>query len=1175
MIIKNMFKDDIDRQINGVIQVEQNQESVVEQEIKEYVVTTELKKHFAHFFDYYADSFEHPTDNTGIWITGFFGSGKSHFLKMLSYILENREISGRRTVDYFRDKFQDELTFMPIQKSTSVPTETILFNIDVEGPMEKDSTAVLKVFAKVFYNHLGFYGNDLKLAKLEQFITKQGKMDQFLKAFEEKNGDTWVNSRDSYAFFEDDIIDCLVEVLGMSKESAQHWFDGTETVDISIGQLVDEIKDYVESKPKDFRLLFMIDEAGQYIGTDTSMLLNLQTLIEKLGSACHSHVWVVATGQEALDDMIKVRTDEFSRIMARFAVRLSLTSSSVGEVIEKRLLSKKDDAANNLEMVYDNNDAVLRNLYAFNTNRKDIRGYKSNDEFVRQFPFVPYQFIIMQNVYNEIRKHGHTGKHQSQGERSMLNGFQESAQSVENRDEFSIVPLYAFYNTLHSSLDTSIRSVIERAENAAKEGYGLEDFDVNLLKLLYLIRYIDDIPSNIENLTILMADDIRVDKLELREKINDSLARLIKQDYVSRNGDLYMFLTDEEQDIERDIKNTQVDSATVVSQIGSLIFDDIYTNKKYRYNNKYDFEFNSCVDGQNRGVSKDGMTLKFYTAAADAYETTDHKLLMDSHQDMAICVLSSDYPYYDNLQMAAKIKKYIKQKNINQLSPSVQRIVQNKQNEANRLEKQAKEDIKKSIVDGKYYVHGEILSLSGTDAVKKINDELEYLVEHTYTKLDYIDESFESDQDISAVLRGQKTVLEGFEPNKLACDDVLDYLDLKKINNIPVSMFDIQSRFSAIPYGWRETDIAGVVARLIFDQKVTVKVSGQVIPAGDYRMPGYLRKKTEIGNTIVARRESINPLKLKTAKEFLREYFDVMSVADDEDGLFYFITTKFQDKKKENDDYLNLNGTRHYPGYDKVLKEKNLIADVLKCINDGVALIDKINELSDDLLDSKDDMIDVDNFFKTQKTLFDNATEFNRNIKDSVDYFSDYPEVTDALAKIKEIITYKDNYNYSQIKSLNGLMSTVNTVKAELVSKKKDELNDIIDQCFSAVEAKSQANPEKLAGILNQARIKFDQRRDEVSALNDIALLDAKANQIWTDKNGFESSMDAALRPVEPKPQPQPVDPVKPKKVKKRYKNAILQQRKLRSNDDIDKYVEELRKTLTALLSDCDELDIE
>lgn len=136
----------------------------------------------------------------------------------------------------------------------------------------------------------------------------------------------------------------------------------------------------------------------------------------------------------------------------------------------------------------------------------------------------------------------------------------------------------------------------------AKNNEGLKDFDVNLLKQLYLIRYIDDIPSNIENLTILMADDIRVDKQELRENVKNSLNTLINQNYVSRNGDLYMFLTDEEQDIARDIKNTEIDTSAIVSKLADIIFDGIYTEKKYRYN-KYDFEFNKSVDSQNKGNS--------------------------------------------------------------------------------------------------------------------------------------------------------------------------------------------------------------------------------------------------------------------------------------------------------------------------------------------------------------------------------------------------------------------------------------------------------------------------------------------------------------------------------------------------------------------------------------------
>ena len=450
----------------------------------------------------------------------------------------------------------------------------------------------------------------------------------------------------------------------MNETNAQHWFDNAEITNTSPEQFAKEVKAYVDSKPKGFRLLFMIDEAGQYVGESSDMLLNLQTIIELLGSTCRGQVWVMATGQEALDDMsIKLRQDEFSRIMARFAIRLSLTSSSVGEVIEKRLLTKTDDANAILDGVYENNENVLSNLYAFDTEMKDLKGFSSEDEFARVFPFVPYQFTIMQKVFNEIRKHGHAGKHQSSGERSMLNGFQESAQRIEDKNELTLVPMYAFYDTLHSFLDTSVRSVIERAEKAANDGNGLTVNDVNLLKLLYLVRYIDDIKSNIENLTILMADSINVDKLELKQQVTDSLDRLQKQNYIARNGEIYQFLTDEEQDIAREISNQSVDAANVISQVCKIIYDDIYTTKKYRYSRNdynYDFDFVKAVDNQNHGNSNGEMQLKFITEAND--DADELRLLTESTDYAALCKLSTEYSVFNNIENALKINKYIRQK---------------------------------------------------------------------------------------------------------------------------------------------------------------------------------------------------------------------------------------------------------------------------------------------------------------------------------------------------------------------------------------------------------------------------------------------------------------------------------------------------------------------------------
>lgn len=222
MKIREMFEEDIDRTINGVVQVEQEQDSVVEQEVKEYVVTTELKKHFAKFFNEYSESFDEPTNNVGVWITGFFGSGKSHFLKMLSYLLENKDINGKKTVDYFEEKFDDPLAFMNVQKCVQNPTETILFNIDAKSSIRKDKTSVLQVFYKVFYDHIGLYGDDLKLAKLEQYIIKKGKMDAFKEAFESIHGDSWEEARAEYIFFDTDVIDALVQTGVMNETSAEH-----------------------------------------------------------------------------------------------------------------------------------------------------------------------------------------------------------------------------------------------------------------------------------------------------------------------------------------------------------------------------------------------------------------------------------------------------------------------------------------------------------------------------------------------------------------------------------------------------------------------------------------------------------------------------------------------------------------------------------------------------------------------------------------------------------------------------------------------------------------------------------------------------------------------------------------------------------------------------------------
>ena len=1179
MMIRDMFADDINRKINGVIKVDQAADDVIEQELNEYVITRELKKHFITFFNYYGDAFEQPTADMGVWISGFFGSGKSHFLKMLSYLLENKEVKGIRSVERFRKKFEDDpATFMLIDRATKGTTETILFNIDIEGFSNKDKTAVLRVFAKMFYSHLGFYGENLKVAMMERYIDQQGMTEEFRRVFEEKKGKSWLEMRRAFAFNGKFIIPTLMEVLDMSEDDAKAWFNDKTATEISIAQLVEDMKAYVDTKPANFRLLFMIDEVGQYVGTDTDMLLNLQSLTEKIGSECEGKVWVICTGQEAIDEIIKVRADEFSRIQARFKTRLSLSSSSVDEVIQKRILKKKPEAAKELECVYEQNDSVLRNLFSFSGSIQDIKGYSGPREFTENFPFVPYQFIIMQKVFAEIRKHGNSGKHLSGGERSMLSGFQEAVQKIQEKDEYALVPFFRFYDTVHTFLDGSIRRVIERCQKAAENGDGIEQQDVDVLKLLYLIRYIDDIPSNLDNIVILMADDIRMDKVIMREAVRDSLNRLMGQkNYINRTGDTYNFLTDEEQDIQKEIKDTIVDTASIVGRIAKMIYGDIFTAKKFRYG-KYDFAFDQMVDGITVGVATGGMRLRFLTMNTDAIEKTDFQLMAESKNNEAIVVLA-DTPYYESLESAMKIRKYVLQRNVSQLPKSMQKIISDQQDEATKYEESALVELQEAIEGAQFYVDGEHLEIKVGNAKSRIEQSLEYLVAHVYSKLDLITENVDSDADIIAILTGAITTLPGVEPNRDAVSAMEEYLEMQDAKKLPTSMADVQSKYSAIPYGWKEIDIAAVAAQLIYSQKVTIKYAGNTIQPDDPKLPEMLRKKSETGKTSISKRKTISVTMMRDVKAMLREYFDIMDVPDDEDGLVRFATEKFTEQRAY---YVSLDV--RYEGHkypDRVLVQEaiHLMDDVLSQKKDNIALLERVLKKEDELFDNKEAMNNgIENFFKTQVTVFDQAVQFEKSLNDDRDRIAENEEAHKALNTIR-LITLVQNgskFNYNRIRELNPLMDTVRSAHDKMLEEKRAEVLETVRQCMEATHTAAGGN-RKAAHWIEKSDQYFSQCKEKIAVIKSLALLDAMFLPMCQYKDEVVSNIETILAPPAPKPSVQPDNeqtPTKKKVVRAYNRQVVFPAKTLQTDADVDDYAEKICSQLKELLKNCDEIKL-
>ena len=496
MKIRNIFEKDIFRAINGVVKAEQKNDAVVWQELDEYVVTKEIYAHFDKFYKAYIDCIVNPkntaiTDNMGVWVSGFFGSGKSHFIKILSYLLGNIEahnpVSGeaKNAVAFFENKITDAKFFADIKRVARNKTDVILFNIDSKANHDDGKMAILKVFWRVFNDMQGFSRDSIELAEIERHLHRDGKYETFCKKIKDIIGSDWHEIRDSYALNEDEIIQALSKSLNKSIEASGKWFnDKINNSTINIETFAERVKEYLDNKGAGHRMVFLVDEMGQFVGDETSLMLNLQTITENLGMKCEGRAWVVVTSQEAIDFVIGnlkgKKENDFSKIRARFKTNISLSSTKTDEVIQIRLLEKNTAAKPDLENLFKKKGDIIKNQMSFTSDSVTFNTYTDSASFIKSYPFVPYQFQIIQKVFESIRKTGFAGKHLSQGERSMLDAFQLSAQALSDNDLGSLAPLYSFYPCIESFLDTLIKKGLDQAGDNSY----LKPFDISLLQTL-------------------------------------------------------------------------------------------------------------------------------------------------------------------------------------------------------------------------------------------------------------------------------------------------------------------------------------------------------------------------------------------------------------------------------------------------------------------------------------------------------------------------------------------------------------------------------------------------------------------------------------------------------------------------------------------------------------------
>jgi hypothetical protein len=1132
--ISTLFVKPIDRSINGVVKADQNDNHVLWQEFEEYVVTKELTRHFNKFYQNLNRCLDNPNDpavsgQNGVWMSGFFGSGKSHFLKILSMLLENKPIESdgqtKTPTEFFKTKFNDPALFADVNRAAQKNIRTILFNIDSKADNSEGRDAVLNVFLKVFNEMQGYCSVYPEIAALERHLESKGKLTVFKEAFYEAEGETWVDERDSYKFQPDAMISALSKALGVDADEAEKIFENLDEsqASINVETFAKRVAEFLDSQGKDARLMFFIDEMGQFIGADTRMMLKLQTLAEDLGTHCRGRAWIVVTSQEDIDSIVgsmsAQKNYDYSKIQGRFTTRLPLSSANTDEVIRLRILEKNEVAKKTLEDLYKQAGEILRSQIRFEGSSSQLKSYADGDEFEATYPFIPYQFWLLQRIFEEIGKKGAAGASLSRGERSMLSAFHSAANALANESMGRLVPLYDFYPSVAEFLESIVRKTIDQAD----DNPSLNHFDTKILKALFLIRYVDDIKSTVDNIVTLCLTEVDADRLHLKEEIEKSLERLERESLIAQNGDLFYFLTNEEQDIRKDIKAVQLSTNEDTTQLANLLFREIFTDDKHRFSkSNQDFPYARFCDGSIYDTEKE---LKFEIISPlniEYDQLNDLRIGMNANHAV-IYKLPEAKGFSEELNLYLRTEKYIQQKG-GSGDASFKRILREFSDENSTREGRLKDRLERMILGATIYIAGKKKDEIKRDSPKgMLRSSMEYLVENVYRHFSMIVSStqdFANDlnglldrDDLGTLMLGQKNK----GPNAKAYDEIAEHLQHHFALSKSLNIKDVATYFSHIPYGWSENDTVLLLARMLaFDEIKLHSVGDLVKNQADAK--NLLFKRTNWKNIKLLARKKVDHAKLVSASQLYQRLFS-KTVAGEQKAIASAIRKALEQRRDIALENIADIRAHNYPG-SEVVDAVEKSCSILLGVSEESSLIERFLEQENKLLKDASLYGEVQGFLKSQTPIWLQLKQLLSQLKDNEIELRKIDEANEVLDALHHI--YEASKPYAELKTISSLKSRITPINEKLVGNLRSE-------ALKTVEAKIQSLKEEIkkdpSGIIEEEvfgplmRV-MDQLKNEVK-IPVISHLEHKevADQYKKALDRIDQQREAA------RPKPPPVVP--------------------------------------------------
>ncbi|MEQ7008506.1 BREX system P-loop protein BrxC [Actinopolymorpha sp. B17G11] len=1148
MKLNDIFAKDVQRPIEGVIKADDT--AHLGTEVDEYVLTNEAAKGLELLLEAYTNY----TNANGVWISGFFGSGKSHLLKMLAHLLgdvEGQEFDRAQVSESFRSKSTGAFLPALLTKAERVPAKSLLFNIDQKATLiSKDQIdALLKVFVKVFDESRGYYGNQGHVARFERDLDNRGQYDAFKKAYTRISGRSWSQGREEGVLEEANVARAYAEIAGHDGAPTNILTKYRNEYSVSIEDFAGEVKAWLDKQDAGYRLNFYVDEVGQFIGSNTHLMLNLQTIAESLNTRCQGRAWVFVTSQEDMDKVVGDRTrqqgNDFSKIQARFKTRVKLTSADVEEVIRKRLLAKNGTSETALQAIYAVESANFKTLFDFVDGAKTYRNYTDEAHFVGTYPFVSYQFPLFQAAIEGISDHNvFEGRNSSVGERSMLGVVQQVAKDIGGVE----VGTLATFDHMFAGIRASLKSAAQRSIDVAERNLD-NQLAIRLLKALFLVKYVDSFQATPRNLTVLVYDRFGLDLPALAEDVKEALTELERQTYIQRNGNVYEYLTNEEQVIEEEIKNVDIDASEVSAQLFKIMSGDVIKTNRIRYaKNGQDFPFGFKLDDQVHGPQKE-LSIHFITPEYP-YEPEQIRMQGAGKDELRV-ILDPDDRLLSDLRLLLKTDKYTKRKRTTSLSAIEEQILQSKATLNREREREIVQRLRTAVGKAALVHNAADVSAASTDAVARVIEGFQALVDRTYTQLKLLGRMTYSEQQVSEAVNPEGPYADPLHKIHQASEDVLSTILRKHGQGEQVTVKTIVDTFQAKPYGWDLGSIEVVVAALIGRSKITLTMDGNVLKRSE--LPNALRNTQKHGHQIIAPQKTFDERNVAAFRKFCTDFFDEGNAPKDPLELARHGADKLKGKLDELK--ATISGSK-YAFVEQLSGPISLLEQVVGKPDDWYL---SGFSLGDDLLEAKENLVDhIQSFLSgAQRSIYDEAATLLSTHGSNLSYLppgSDEP-IKSALADPN---AFRGN-KMAQLKQAtehlrSQIYDVVTTNRAAVTSAIEGRRNDLLGGTYytNATQRAQQRVTQRI-----------DQTLSRVATESQVALILQIGSNF--EASDYPSLLDLlAASPIEPDPEPAPAkQTVSVKTIAVPGASGVLE-----SEEDVDNYLAALRSALIQTLDD-------